>query len=42
MRHNPAEGWPTDIGEPRADEDAAAADTELAPGDLLPSCMIIG
>jgi hypothetical protein len=26
----------TDLGEPSGGEDAAAADTELVPGDLLP------
>ena len=33
--HDPAEGRPTDLGEAGGGEDAAAADMELSPGDLL-------
>jgi hypothetical protein len=32
---NPAEGRPTDLGEPGSGEDAAAADIELSPRDLV-------
>src|SRR3990172_3497929 len=34
-QHDPAEGRPTDLGEAGGGEDAAAADMELSPGDLL-------
>jgi hypothetical protein len=40
--HDPAESRPTDHGEAGGLEDAAAADVELSPGDLLPGCVIIG
>src|SRR3990170_2677519 len=33
--HDAAQGRPTDLGEPGGGEDAAAADVELSPGDLL-------
>jgi hypothetical protein len=31
-----------DLGEPGVHEDAAAADVELSPGDLLPGSVIRG
>ncbi len=34
--HDPAEGRPTDLGEAGGGEDAAAANMELSPDDLLP------
>src|SRR5687768_14526349 len=34
--HDPAEGRVTGLGEPGGGKDAAAADAQLVPGDLLP------